>query len=673
VFFDDERLAPRKNARLRELPPVPDTDWRPPQYFPNLVGNCNVIGFDVETKETDWLHGPGWARGPKGHIIGFSVAARDRLGNCGKWYFPVRHEVEPSWNLDPIPCFSWLRHTLSTPSIPKIGQQLVYDCGWLTEEKIYVDGELHDIGYAQSILDEDSETSLDAMGYQWLGEGKETSLLYEWIRKAYNAPRRKERSYLWCSPPRLVGPYAETDADHPIRIFEKQWPHLVREELTGVYRMECNLIRLLVKMRIAGVRIDVDYVAELYGKFDKRIKEMYAKLHEETGVLVDSLKNSNCAKIFDNVGVEYPRSIEGKPIIQKDWLEHLDHPIGEKIVKIRGLEKLNSTFLKGGLLGHQNNGRIHCTFNALRSFDAEGRAGAKTGRLSSDDPNLQNIPVRTKEGKEIRAAFLPDEGHECWEKNDYSQIEYRYLAHYAVGPGSDELRADYNNNPKTDYHDRVYYAACPFLGYDPTDEALKDQKRRPIKNTNFGLVFGQGEGLLARKLGLSKKEAKAFFEGYHLAAPYVKPTMAEIAAEVQEHGYIRTILGRKVRFKLWEPIVQPKGHYFMPLSHDSALREYGPMIKLAFDYRGVNYKLQGSGTGDQIKMSMMLLDQDGVFDVVGVPKLQVHDELDHSVIDNSPLMNEAFRYMRWRMENAIPLRVPVFVKPARGADWSKAD
>jgi hypothetical protein len=136
MFFNDDELGPlKKRTILRVPPPIPDNGWRPPQYFPNLSG-ASVISFDTERKENDWQHGPGWRRG-KAHTVGFSVAARDRRGNRGKWYFPIRHEVEPHWNLDPKQCLGWLKETLETPHIPKVGANLIYDVGSLTDDGIY--------------------------------------------------------------------------------------------------------------------------------------------------------------------------------------------------------------------------------------------------------------------------------------------------------------------------------------------------------------------------------------------------------------------------------------------------------------------------------------------------------------------------------------------------------
>lgn len=673
MFFDGLELALKRKATLRAPPPIPDTGWKPPSYFPNL-STASIIAIDVETKETDWDHGPGWSRGPKGHIVGFSVAAVSG-SDRGKWYFPVRHEVEREYNLDPDKCFSWLRSTLRSP-IPKAGANLLYDVGWLTEENIYVEGELLDCQFAESLLDEEAHTNLDTLGLKYTGEGKQNEFLYDWIRQAYKPKESQIRGEIYRCPPRLVGPYGEQDADLPIRILEKQWPLLASEDLLPLFRMECSLIRLLVRMRMAGVTVDLDYASQLYGKFNKRYNETLEEIHRLTGYRANVNSAQELKPLFDSLGIKYPQTPGGAPSFQKEFMVNLHHPVVDLIVSARNLFKLNSTFIKGYLLEGNYKGKVHCNFHPLRGDSGAGSEGARTGRFSSSGPNLQNIPVRSEEGKLIRAAFIPDPGMLSWEKDDMSQMEYRYLAHNAVDTGdgsADRLRAEYNANPNTDYHEKVYKAAVPFLGWESDTPELAKVHRRPIKNTNFGLIYGQGQILLAYKLGLKPSEAKKFFDGYHQAAPWVKPTMAKIAEEVHTYGYIRTILGRRCRFNLWEPIFQERGEARpWPLPYEQALREYGHAIKRSNDYRGVNYKFQGSNA-DHIKKWMMDAYNAGIFEVIGVPRITVHDELDFNVIDDSPAQREGYEELRRTFERAIPLRIPVKVDFKRGSNWSVAD
>lgn len=660
MFFEDEDLGQlRKKAGLRLAPPVPDTGWLPPREFPNLSG-ATVISLDTETKELDFEHGPGWGRN-QGHIIGFSLAALGRDGSRGKWYFPVRHEFEPQYNLDPATCFAWLKTQLETPHIPKVGANLLYDIGWLTTENIYVSGELHDVQFAEALLNEDGEVNLEYLGQKYAGVGKESEKLYQWLAEAYGGDASpKQRENLFRAPARLVGAYAESDADLPLRVLDKQWPLLHADGLADVYRMECDAIYLLTRMRLTGVNIDLAAAERLYVELATDIQKLNLQLHEQTGIWANVDSSGDLARVFDAAGIPYKRTAKGAPSFTKDFLKTVEHPIADLVREIREHSKIRNTFIRSYILESNVNGRVHCQFHPLRGDDG----GTRSGRFSSDKPNLQNIPVRSKLGKRIRTLFIPDNGHMAWEKDDYSQIEYRFLAHFAVGDGADMVRDRYSKDPKTDYHEM-------------TQELVKLIahmliERKPIKNINFGLLYGMGESKLARQIGIAMKTAKEIFKAYHQGNPYVKATMDAAANEAQMQGFVTTILARRSRFNLWEPRQINYEQRAVALPYDLAIKNYGADIQRAHTHKAINRKLQGSAA-DIIKKGMHRCWKEGVFDVIGVPKLQVHDELDFSVIDDSPAQKEAYRYMRYVLENAIPLRVPVLVDSGRGPNWGAID
>lgn len=662
-LFDDLKLIEKKQTQMRVLPPTPNTTWRPPTEFPNL-SNAAVLSIDTETYDPELTtNGPGWARG-RGHIVGFSVAARDRSGAQGKWYFPLRHEVEREYNLDPAQCLGWLNEQLDTPTIPKVGANLIYDIGWLQEEKVNVTGPLFDVQFAEALLDEQGESSLDFLARKYLKNTKTTDTLYTWLARAYGGkPNGKQRANLYRTSPLLVGPYGEDDAALPLDILDKQWPLLAGEDLLDLFTMENELIPLLVAMRREGVTIDVDAAERLSVSLGEDIKRLYGNLYEMTGLHVAVSKGRDLAKIFDAAGLEYAKTADGNPSFTKEFLNTVTHPVGKLINEIREHEKIKGTFVESYLLDSNINGKIYCTFHPLRSDEG----GTKTGRFSSSDPNLQNIPVRTKLGKKIRAAFIMDAGHAHWRKYDYSQIEYRMLAHFAVGPGADDLRGTYIADPKTDYHNRVMLEFARITGRDLSamTQSERETFRKPIKNVNFGLLYGQTENALALKAGMSQDQARTFFKSYHDTATYVKPTMAHIAQEVQQFGYVRTITGRRTRFNLWEPM---EGKRRFPLPYHAALSEYGSDIKRALAYRGVNYKLQGSAA-DVLKRAMVAAWKSGVFNATGIPRLTVHDELDFSVAEDTPYTQEAFAYLTHLLENSTPLNVPVVVDTGTGPHW----
>lgn len=688
-LFDGIDLVTKKAAHLHALPPVPNTGWKAPTEFPNLSA-ATILSFDCETKDPELTDaGPGWARG-RGHIVGWSLAAEDRLGNRGKWYFPMRHEVEGHDNLDVTQCLNFARHALGGNTLPKVGANLLYDIGWMAQEGVKVLGPFHDIQFAEAILDNNAfSVSLETLAQKYLGESKVTEGLKDWIEIAYRPKKSKWRGDIYRAPPRLVGFYGEGDADQPLRIIKHQWPIIARENLGEIYDLEHGLIPMLIAMRQAGAYTNVAGAHQFRGELEDDISRLYLKIEHEYGYRLVNTKGDESSdsrqigKLLDHLGITYPRTAptrtapNGNPSITKEWLEVLKHPVGQDLLDIREHEKIKSTFIESYVLNKNVNGFIYPLFHPLKGESN----GTKLGRFSSSDPNLQNIPSRTTLGKRVRKLFIPDPGHHHWRKHDYSQIHYRILAHYAVdgpnGPygGAEELRQSYINDPNMDYHNRVYMNTAPLMGWSTTDPDIIKEKRRPIKNVNFSLLYGVGKETMIYKYlkGMTDAEVTAFFEAYYEAAPYVKPTMKLIADEAATHGYITTLRGRRVRFDQWEPAGYDKTRGFTPaLPYEQAIKRYGQYIRLAFLYRAVNYKFQGSEP-DIMKAGMLACWNSGVFEFTGVPRLTVHDELDWSVIDDSPRMQEAFAFIKHTMEVTTTMRVPIKVDATMGPNWGTAD
>jgi DNA polymerase-1 len=665
MFFDDIDLTERKRTVLKQLPTTPETGWLPPKEFPNL-SQCILLGIDSEEKEMDIDHGPGWSRG-KAKVVGASVTGYWRDGTMKSWYFPKYHEVEPEYNLDPEKVDAFLAEVLQMP-IPKFGANLIYDTGNLADDGIEVAGELHDCQFSEALLDESGFVDLDYLGDKYLKRGKESNILYQWSADAYGGEATgKQRENIYRCSPRLVGPYAEVDSSLPIQIIKAQWRTLQAEGLGHIYRMECDLIRLWVAMRRQGVRVDVKKAEEMYGRIGPQINKLYERIYTETGVRAESTTGGDIQKIFKAINVTPPQTEKGNPSFAKEWLQGLDHPIADLVLAIRKLEILHNTFLKSYILDGNINGIIHGEFHPLRSDEG----GTRVGRLSSSNPNLQNIPVREDDnlikfdlpadlGNEIRKIFVPFEGHLCWEKGDFSQLQYRILAHIAVGKGSDELRADYNTNPDTDYHDRAHDLVQKIAGIEV--------KRKPIKNFNFGTMFGAGKKKVKRMLNVPQAIADIIFSASHEAAPYMKATMDMLAGQADTLGYVKSLLGRRFRFNLWEPRDTNYENRAKPLPYEWALRQYGQMIKRAMTHSAISGTLQG-GEGDIMKTGMLRAWNEGVYAVTGVPTLTVHDENDHSVIDDSPIRNEAHAYLRHIMQTSLPLRVPIKFTVGRGPTW----
>lgn len=647
IFWQD--LPRKKGERAsRVMPPIPDTGWQAPSEFPNL-SRAGALAFDVETYDPELLdHGPGWARG-KGHVVGYALGTPDG----GRWYFPIRHTVRDQENMDPEVVTRFVKDVLETPDIPKVGANLIYDVGWCREEGIHVQGELHDVQYAEALLREELEVNLDVLGERYLNEGKTSNVLYQWCADYYGgAPTQGQRKNLYRAPPCLVGPYAEGDVDLPLRVLNPQWQALVEQDLYHVYRMECDLIYLMVDMRFAGVRVDLDLAEQLRASMVEELVDIDKQLKEWAGFAVNINSNEEMAKAFDNIGLHYGYTEKGNPTFTKRTLTSQKHPFTDLVLLKREREKLIGTFIDSYILDSHVDGFLYGEFKQLRSTDG----GARSGRYSSSNPNLQNIPARTELGKKIRMCFVPDVGHIKWRKVDYSQIEYRGLAHYAVGDGADDVRRQYNNDPDTDFHVAVQQIIKAVVGLD-LDRPL-------VKNINFGSTYGMGKKRLSGYLGLTKKQAYELFDAIHKAAPFLRETMDTTSHEAERLGYITTIMGRRSRFNLYVP-----GHYdkaAKPVPFDKAILMYANP-KRAYTHKALNRRLQGSAA-DLLKKAMLDCYQGGLFDEVGVPRLTVHDELDFSVSEPNP---EAFRAIYDVMENAIQFRVPIRVSVEDGPNWGE--
>jgi DNA polymerase I-like protein with 3'-5' exonuclease and polymerase domains len=660
MFWEDMPTSRKRGNIVRPMPPIPETGWKAPTDFPNLRAAV-VKSIDTETYDPELEQsGPGWAR-HCGHIVGFSIGAKDSLGNVGQWYVPLAHTICPEENVkNPEQWIAWLKDQCAD-DVPKVGANLIYDLGWLAETGVTVNGPLYDIQHAEALLDERARVALEVLAQKYLGEGKASNILYEWCASYYGGnPTEKQRKNIWRSPPSLVGPYGEADAALPLRIIEKQWPLLDQEGLMDVFQMECELMPLMLAMRFAGAPVDIPYAEQLYDEFGKDVKVLEENLYSLVGFHVNVNSANDLAKAFDKAGIPYSKtkSKNPKPSFTADFLDEVDHPVGKVVVGIRQKEKLRGTFLKSYLLENHVNGLVYGSFNQLRGE----KGGTRSGRFSSDTPNLQNIPTRTTDGKKIRRAFADTVYRRQWLCYDYSQIEYRFLAHFAVDKGdgsADALRASYIDTPDIDYHRYVHDLIHGKTGVDLI--------RGHVKNMNFGLIYGMGEPKLARTLGITSIKGKELFQAYHGGAPYVKATMDATMAEAQAYGVITTVMGRKSRFDLWEPDSwEVKG---IALPYDMAVVMYG-RVRRAYGHKALNRRLQGSAA-DMMKKAMWYCWKDGIFDETGVPRLTVHDELDF--LDPGG-KDKAFYEMQRVLETCMPeLRIPIKVERKAGPNWGDAE
>lgn len=646
--------------RERPMPMIPETGWNAPSEFPNLSA-AKVIGFDTETYDPELLtSGAGWARN-SGHIIGASLAVEDGTS----WYFPMRHETAPEGNLDPEQVKRFLDYTLQD-NRPKVGANLIYDLGWCRQEGIRVGGRLYDIQFAEALLNSEApDVSLESLSQNYLGVGKETSILYDWLARWKGGPAdHHQRKHLYLAPPSLVGPYAQADASLPIRILNAQWKDMASKSLLDLFDLECRLIPLLVAMRFKGARVDLEAAEQYHAKLDRLAGEAELAMREIAGQPVNPGARDSIKSAFQKIGLALPKKVDKKTGLEKETteaaaLEQVDHPLAKAILDYRRLVKVRDVFIKSYILDKHVKGRIHCSFHPLRNDES----GTRSGRFSSSDPNLQNIPVRTDIGREVRRVFVAASGGR-WRKFDYSQIEYRMLAHYAVGEGAEELIRAYNERPDVDYHELTGELVLRLTGIE--------LPRRNIKNINFGLIYGMAEPRLASSLGLDRAQGKQLFQDYHRAAPFARATMNQAANEVHRLGYVTTLLGRRSEFPFWGP-KRWEDRTAIP-DYREACRRWGSLnIERAFTHKALNRRLQGSAA-DIMKYAMVTAYEAGFFedDACGMPGLTVHDELDFE--DYGDPQAPVWDAFKQHMETAMPgLRVPVKIDMKVGPNWGDAD
>lgn len=650
-FWEDLPVKDKRGVYDRPIPPIPDTGWLAPSEFPRLAG-VKLLAIDCETKDTELTtKGPGFRRtGEEGaHIVGLAVGTEDG----GRWYFPMRHTLAPEQNLNPEHVLAWARDNICTPGQTKVGANISYDVDALWSEGVPVTGPFLDVQYAEALLDENRRTyALEGLGKTYTGEGKVSAELKDWAIRAYG-DETNYRANIWKCPPCLVGPYAEGDVDLPLRVYAQQKLLLEQQGLTELFEMECALQPQLVRMRQRGVKIDIEYAKRLDDELSAELELVDARLTAVAGRPIDVNSKSDLVSLFDKAGVAYPRTEKGAPSFAKEFLEHCQHPAAVLITTRRKLEKYRNTFVRGYVLNLNVNGRLHALFHPLKGDEN----GAVSGRFSSSLPNLQNIPARDPIwGPKLRALFIPEDG-EDWGRHDWSQIEYRFLAHYARGPSGNTVRQRYNEDPTTDFHDMTQE-----LILDVTGTKLE---RKPVKNINFGLCYGMGKKKLTGDLGLTDAAGEELFQAYHTGVPFVKATYDHAQDVAASRGYIRTTLGRYARFDLWEPVFGSG----VGLPYEAAVSKYGNRVRRAYTHKTLNRLLQGSAA-DLMKKAMVEMEKAGVEAELGAMLLTCHDETGHSV-PRTPAGREALGLVKHIMETCLKLRVPVIAEQSIGANWGE--
>ena len=613
-----------------------DSDWTPPEAIPDL-SQYDTIAIDLETKDENLLRlGPGWCR-KDGHIIGIAVAAGD-----SSWYFPVAHTVG---NMPKNAVYKWLTKLCSDTTKTFVFHNALYDLGWLRAEGIEVKGKIRDTMVAAPLLNENRRYyNLNSLAGDHLGTYKDEKMLKSAAEEFGVDPK----SGMWKLPPRYVGAYAEHDAAITLKLWDVLRKEITKEECSGIFDLETRLTPLLLDMKTEGVRVDIPK-AELVKKELKTLEQsLVDEIVKETGVVVEPWVATSVAKVFDSVGLPYSRTEKSDaPAFTKQFLANHHHPIAKKIIKIREVNKANTTFIDT-ILEHSHNGKIHCDFHPLRSDGG----GTVTGRFSSSNPNLQQIPARDPYIKKlIRGLFIPEDGSK-WGSFDYASQEPRWLVHYCATltgidrhPQIDDVVSLYNKG-EADFHQIV--------------ADIADIPRKQAKTVNLGLMYGMGKGKLANILDLSVDEATALLNKYNDKVPFLKSISEKTTKKASESGIIRTWLGRKCRFNMYEPISY---QYNKALPMKEAIAEYGGKgrIRRAFTYKAMNRLIQGS-SADQTKKAMV-----DCYEVGLTPMLTVHDELCFNIQNDKQI-----KEIKEIMSNCVPeLKIPFDVDAEMGSNWGE--
>jgi DNA polymerase-1 len=579
--------------------------------------SAELFAFDTETTSLNYLDA---------RIVGVSFAVLP--GEAA--YVPLAHDYPGTPDqLNREQVLEQLRPLLQSPDHLKVGQHLKYDWHVLANHGVTLRGIQHDTLLESYVLDSTSQHNLDSLA--------ERHLSLRTIRYEDVAGKGAKQLTFNQVPLEQAGPYAAEDADVTLRLHRCLWPKLAAEPgLQHLYTaLEIPLIEVLAGMERVGVRVDATALRQQSGELAKRLWELEQQAH----ALAGERFNLGSPKQLQSILFERLQLPAGKktPTGQistaEDVLQELalDYPLPRVILEHRTLSKLKSTYtdrLPEQI--HPRTGRVHTSYH---------QAVASTGRLSSSDPNLQNIPTRTPEGRRIRQAFIAEPGY-LIVAADYSQIELRIMAHLSGDEGL--LRAFVAG---ADVHRTT---AAEVFGVAP--DAVSTEQRRSAKAINFGLIYGMSAFGLARQLGIERSAAQDYVDRYFARYPGVKTYMDETRGQAAEQGYVETVFGRRL--------------YLADIRSRNAQR------RQAAERAAINAPMQGTAA-DIIKRAMLAVDRwlrESAFPARMI--MQVHDELVFEVAEEA--LATAEERIRALMIAAADLRTPLEVDVGTGANWDEA-
>lgn len=581
---------------------------------------AEVIAFDVETTSTDPLQAV---------LVGIALAVQPGSG----YYIPVGHATgEPQLPLATV--IQALGPILEDRARPKVAHNAKYDMAVLRLAGIEVRGLAFDTMLAEFLIDPSGRLGLKALARSRLAV--EMTEIGELIGSG------KSQITMERVPIAAAAPYAAADADITLRLMQLQVPELDTLGLRGLLdTVDLPLVPVLIDMELAGVLLDTELLGQMSARLTTRLAEIEAEVYGLVGHPFNINSPAQLGEVlFGELKLRAPggrKTATGKVSVAADVLDGMRgaHPAIDLILEHRQLTKLKGTYLDAlPRLVNPRTGRVHTSFN---------QTGAVSGRLASQDPNLQNIPIRTELGREVRRAFVVPKG---WRMiaADYSQVELRIAAHLSRDPGLIESFA-----AGADIHRAT---AARVFGIPP--EAVTADQRGFAKRVVFGLLYGMGAQSLAQQTGTTLKEAQAFIDAYFTAFPNIKAYLDDTKRRAREIGYVETLLGRRRYF----PVLASE-------TRDSRTR----MMQAAAEREAINHPMQGSAA-DIIKFAMIRIH--AALAAGGYQArllLQVHDEL---ILEAPKVEVEAVeRLVRVEMEAAYPLDPPLKVDVGAGRNWDE--
>jgi len=612
---DEMNEDPQDELQVQSI--IIDTDEKLNELVSKLEG-AERISFDTETTSTDQM---------EADLVGISLAIDLDSG----YYFPIGHQANGGKQLPKDVILEALRGPLENPEIPKVGHNIKYDAVILARNGLQVQPLAFDTMIAEWLINPTSR-NLGLKNLAWVRLNIKMTTIVELIGKGKN-----QRSMADVSIAEAAN-YAGDDAVIPLHLQLELEEELNERQATRLFNeIEMPLVQVLAEMEMAGIGLDVDYLAQMSEELSQRLGLIETQIFDSVGVEFNlNSPQQLSGALFERLELTPPdrtqRTSSGYYSTAAGTLEAMkgDHPVVDWVLEYRELSKLKNTYVDAlPLQVNSITGRVHTSYN---------QAGSVTGRIASSDPNLQNIPIRTELGRRVRRAFIAEPGNTLLSV-DYSQVELRIVAHMS---NDETMLAAFQAGQD------IHAATAAAIYEVPIDQVSKEQRNR-AKGVNFGLIYGMSAFGLSRYTDITLAEAEDFVNAYFEQFPGVKNYLDGMKAQAAEKGYVETLLGRR--------------RYFLGLKTQTNRN-----IRNREEREAINAPIQGTAA-DIMKIAMLRVP--GALKQAGLSAkmlLQVHDEL----VLECPIeeLKPTAELVSHVMQAAYPLKIPLQTDARSGPNWN---